>query len=701
MKLTVSHYQNTLLFAQYQDGGILYRGKYDVAYYAWGLGATGDFSPIYGCDEFPPSGQNSIFWCNAAAEKSMQALYGHYDQAQRNQDDRVVMTQTCQGRSDGRTHGYRGALGVQQGRQKLQPGRAFAVRQLHGRGYLMKKNTVARLCILLLSAALAAGCSKSGGPGVSGGLLNESPGAPAAPVSAQRVNSWTRPHVLRYATAEDVSSLNPTLIQQGTLDYMASMTMAWLIKWDAHNNAYGELATEVPTKENGGVSADGLTITYHIRKGVKWSDGVPFDADDVVWSFHAVLNPANNIVSRSGWDHIAKIDEPDKYTVVLHLTKPYSPFVETFFSTAGANPCLMPKHLLAKYPNINNVPYNALPVGIGPFKYKEWDRGQRVVMVANPLYFRGMPKLKEIDFEIIPDTNTVLTEMQAKELDLWYPVPASSFATKMQNMGQFAYIRQPGYLFNHIDFNLTRPVLKDPAVRIALRYATDRATLIRKISHGIGLLQEQPAPRTAPFWDPNLPLVPFDLAKANQTLDAAGWKRGADGIRSKNGVRLSLEFITNSGNPGADQQIEMIRTWWKQIGAEIVVKHYLSALIFASYADHGVLLRGNWDAIYFAWGVGATGDLSTLYACDEMPPNGQNVLHWCDPVADKAMHDLYTHYNQAQRNKDDAVLFQRIVKDVPTIVTNGREDLFVFNRDLENFHPNGVTPFDNMMNVDI
>ena len=565
----------------------------------------------------------------------------------------------------------------------------------------MQGSKIARVAALVLVAGLAA-CSKGTGPGAGGGgLINESTGVHAPALPAQRVNSWTHPHVLRYATAEDISSLNPALVQQGTLDYMSSMTMAYLIKWDAHNQAYGELATQVPTKADGGVSQDGLTITYHIRKGVKWSDGAPFDADDVVWSFHAILNPANNIVSRSGWDDIAKIDEPDKYTVVLHLKKPYSPFVETFFSSSGANPCLLPKHLLAQYPNFNNVPYNSLPVGIGPFKYKKWERGQRVEMVANPLYFRGAPKLKEVDFEIIPDTNTVLTELESHQLDLWYPVPPSFFATRMQGLNGFAYIRQPGYLFNHVDFNLNRPLLRDRAVRVALRYAMDRATMINKISHGIGLLQEQPAPRTAPYWDPNIPLVPFDIAKANQILDQAGWKRGPDGIRAKNGQKLSLVFVTNSGNPTGDSMIELIRSWWKQVGVDITVKHYLSALLFASYADHGIVLRGNWDVIFFSWGVGATGDLSTLYACDQQPPNGQNVLHWCDPVADKAMHDLYAQYDQAGRNKDDAILFQQLVKDVPTIVTNGREDIFVFNRDLKNFHPNGVTPFDNMMDVDI
>jgi len=100
---------------------------------------------------------------------------------------------------------------------------------------------------------------------------------------ATRANSWTVPHVLRYSTAGDVSSLNPHLTQQLDLGLMSSLTMAWLIRWDHDNKPYPELATQVPTQQNGGVSKDGLTITYHIRRGVKWSDGAPFNADDVVF----------------------------------------------------------------------------------------------------------------------------------------------------------------------------------------------------------------------------------------------------------------------------------------------------------------------------------------------------------------------------------------------------------------------------------
>ena len=547
----------------------------------------------------------------------------------------------------------------------------------------MNRQLIAKIAALALCAMVAA-CTKTGGGGGTGG----------------RLNSWTVPHVLRFEDAGDLSSLNPHLAQFADVGYLSSLTMAWLVKWDVNNRPYPELATRIPTKANGGVSRDGLTITYHIRRGVKWSDGVPFNADDVVFSTHVVLNPANNEVGRLGWDRIVKIDEPDKYTVVYHLKKPYSPFVETFFSSAGANPCILPKHLLAQYPNINHVAYNSLPVGIGPFKYKQWQRATRVVLVANSLYWRGLPKLHEIEYLIVPDRNTVLTQLQAHQFDM-YPLVPGNYLSRVQAVSGYGIDRIVAYWYNHVDFNLSSVRLQDVAVREALRLAIDRATLREKVGHNLGFLQEQAAARTSPYWNPAIKIVRFDVAQANALLDRAGWKLGADGVRAKNGVKLHLTVAAISGLPDVDTGNELMRAWWKQIGVTIEIKHYPTALFFAPMQQGGILYGGKWDVTEFAWLNDPLGDYSPIYACGSVPPNGQNVLHWCDPKANAAMQALFTHYDQNQRNSDARTVNEQLVKDVPTIVTLGREDVYAMNSDLHGFVPNAITPFDNFMNVDI
>ena len=518
--------------------------------------------------------------------------------------------------------------------------------------------------------------------------------------AASARNTWTIPHTLRYATAEDINSLNPHLTTQLVVNLMAQMTMAYLVRTDEHNGLIPELATEIPTKSDGGVSADGLTITYHLRKGVTWSDGAPFDAQDVLFSIKTILNKANNETSTQGWDLIDKMSAPDRYTVVLHLKKKYSPFIETFFSTAGANPCILPKHLLAKYPNINNIPYNSKPVGIGPFKYERWDRAQQVVMVANPTYWRGAPKLQKIVFKIIPDRNTALAQLQSHEIDLWYPVPGAYYPRAKAIPG-YTVLKQPGFIINHWDFNVKHPRVAELAVRQALRLAMDRATLIKKIGHGIGIVQDVPAPRTAVYFDPDIKDVPFDIPAANALLDKAGWKRGADGIRTKNGIALDLDVASSTGSTDVDEQIELVRSWWKQIGVAMNVKRYASPQMFAQAQSGGVVYGNDWDVVFLAWGLDAIGDYSSIYGCQSVPPNGQNNLRWCDPKAQAAMDAVYGDYEQSERNRDVRGLFEAFVADAPSIVTSLREDVYAYNADLKDFHPNGVAPFDDMMDVDI
>jgi peptide/nickel transport system substrate-binding protein len=540
-----------------------------------------------------------------------------------------------------------------------------------------------RTIALALTLLALAGCTRVGSTG-----------------EGARHNRATQPHVLRYGDIGDVSTLNPMFNTDLVLAWMSQMTMAWFFRFDHANKPIPELVTEVPTVENGGVSVDGKTLTFHLRKGVKWSDGAPFDADDVVFTTRVILDPKTNVPGRDGWDRIVKIDEPDKYTVVYHLKQPYSPFLVTFFSTGGANPAIIPKHLLQNTTDINKDPYNSLPIGIGPFRYVAWNRGDRVVMEANPNYWRGLPKLKRVEYRIIPNRDTLLSGLQTGDIDMW-PIAAAAYYQRLQAMPNLKLIKQPSYGFGHIDFNTAHPVLRDPVVRNALRMATDRRTLRSKVSHGLGILQDGVISPASPFYDPKVGFVEFNIPKANAMLDAAGWKRGSDGIRAKNGVHLSLVVVSNTGSPDTDTRIELIRTWWKSIGVEFVRKNVDPKLMFAPYADGGTLYTGKFDVSFAAWFIGPFPDLSNLYSCKQMPPNGQNWLRWCNPVAEAAMDAIKLTYDPVRQKRYSDIVQRTLANDAPTFVSAVGEDVYGYNSDLVGFHPNQVSEFDDMMNVDI
>ena len=525
--------------------------------------------------------------------------------------------------------------------------------------------------------------------------------APAArSADTPRQNAFTHPHVLRYGDIGDVTGLNPMFSQQLILGHIASLTMAWFVKYDIHNNPTPELLTVVPTQANGGISADGKTFTFHLRRGVKWSDGAPFDADDAVFTYRAIVDPKNNVLSRDGWDKIAKIDEPDKFTLIFHMKEQYSSFLPTFFGSSGANPAIVPKHILEHSTDLNTDPYNSKPIGIGPFRVVEWRRGDRVIMEANPFYFRGRPKLDRIEYHIVPSRDTMITQLQTGELDLWPNAPRAYYP-RLTALKGFTTIRQPSYGFGHIDFNLNHPLLADVRVRRALSWSIDRELLRDKVGRGIGIVQNGIYSKASPFYDASIKTTPQNIAGANALLEQAGWKRGADGIRVKDGQRLSVEFVSNTGSPDTDTQIELIRGWWKDIGAELNRKNYDTALMFAPPESGGIVNGSKFDTIVFAWFLNPVGDLTSLYGCENFSPHGQNVIHWCNKRAQAAMEAVLHTYDVNARKRYVDIVQEELDKDVPTYVLNINEDLFTYNTDLKNFHPNAVSSFDDFMNVDI
>ncbi|HTJ28372.1 MAG TPA: peptide ABC transporter substrate-binding protein [Candidatus Limnocylindria bacterium] len=529
--------------------------------------------------------------------------------------------------------------------------------------------------------------------------LTASAAIPAASGAQSTRHPWTVPHVLRYATAEDVVSLNPHLNAQATLSYMSSLTMAWLVRYDGRNRPVPELATAVPTRANGGVSPDGKTIVYHLRRDARWSDGAPFTAADVRFSVDVVRDKANNETSQQGFDQIDRVETPDPYTVVFRLRRPHASFVVDFFGSAYGRPCILPAHLFGGKTAINEAAYNALPVGIGPFKYAVWKRGDRIEMVPDPLYFGRKPKLREVVFDIVPDRNTLLMRMAAHELDLWFPVPAA-YADRVGAIAGVRTLRLPSYAYNHLDFELQHGPLRDPVVRRALRLALDRRAIVAKVGHGYGVLEETILPPGHPF-HVGAPLVPFDLAAANRLLDADGWRAGADGVRTKDGERLAFTFVSPTGAPDTDAMLEMIRQTWGQIGVQFTVRRYPTTLLFAPANAGGVILGGKFDLVIFGWTVSPLGDLANLFSCASASPAGMNVVHYCDPQVDRALKRFDETYDEASRRAASRFIQQRLAQDVPTIVLNAREDVFAYNDDLHGFQPNHVTPFDDLVDADI
>ncbi|HEV2909026.1 MAG TPA: peptide ABC transporter substrate-binding protein [Candidatus Eremiobacteraceae bacterium] len=493
--------------------------------------------------------------------------------------------------------------------------------------------------------------------------------------------------VLRMGNNSEPDNMNPVV---GNQQIEVDLSMFWggyLLNWTDQNKFIGELAMEEPTTENGGISKDGLSITYHLRKGVKWQDGPEFTADDVIYTWQQIMNPKNNVSSRVGYDVISKIEKKDPYTIVVHLTKPFSPFVASFFTMSSTPYPVLPKHLLAQYPNLNQVAYNNKPVGTGPFIVTGWEKGSLITMEANPNYWRGAPKLKSFEYHIIPNENTLLTELQTHEIDMTYNASASQYE-QIKRISGVKIDLVPFTHYGELAFNMTVPALQDKRVRQALTYATDCDELIQKISHGVNVPADSDQPAFLWAHNDHVKKYPYDVVMAGKLLDQAGWTMGSDGYRhNAQGQKLSVEITGSTGRSDSIQIEEVVQAQWRKVGVDVPIKNYLSPQLFASYGAGGILQTGKFDVGNYSWINGVDPDNSTLWMCNQFPPAGQNVYHLCDKQLDDAENIALTKYDIPTRKKAYDIIADRLADEQPAIFIWFVRRIDVYNTDLQGYKP--------------
>lgn len=534
------------------------------------------------------------------------------------------------------------------------------------------------VAIAALGAVLAA-CSQT----TSTSTSSTSPNQPR--------NARTQDGVLRIAIQQDVKNLNPLLNSNTTDGMIAFLMFEPLLHADDKGNPVPMLATEVPTLQNGGISKDGLTFTYHMRKNAKWTDGVPVTSKDVKWSWQAIMNPNNNIVSRHGYDYIKAIDTPDDYTVVVHLKQKFAPFVNTFFADSDQPFPVAPAHVLSKYPNINQIPFTSAPtVSDGPFKFVKWAHGDHIELAANPQFYMGAPKLRKIVIKIIPDEDTTVNLLRTHDVDWMFEASIQNYHAVKDIPGTKLYwVNVNGY--EDVQFNLAHPLLKDPRVRQAVAYALDKQRLIDTLTFGQERMAVEDQPHFMWTFDPNIKPYSYDVAKAKQLLQQAGYTPGPDGIMRKHGQRLSLVLVYNTSNVTRREASVEIQEMLKQAGIEVEVKTYPGNVLFAPAGEGGVLQLGNFDLSLAGWFSGIDPDDSSQFGCKNFPPGGYNYARYCNPDMEKAQQLALEHYDRAARKRDYFQIQELLARDVPEIFFWDLRQMHVISTDFKGFDPNPVT----------
>lgn len=465
-------------------------------------------------------------------------------------------------------------------------------------------------------------------------------------------------------------------------DNVTPLLFSFLLRSDPKGNYFPDLATEVPTVSNGGIARDGKTIVVHLRKGVVWADGAPLTAADWLFTYHAVMNPQNDVKTRYGWDLISSASAPDPYTIVIHLKRP-SVEVLGILGMGGAAYPPMPAHLLSKYPNINSSTFNSRPLSSGPYLLKAWNHGSSLEFVPNPRYFRGAPKLKEIVWKVIPDTNTLFNQLATHEVDVYPGVLPPSTIPRLSTIAGITVDKRLIANWRHLDMNASHAQLSDVRVRRAIAEAVDWKRINDTIYRGYDRLAVSDIfPES--WAAPHLPPYRYDPGDARKLLAQAGWKMGPDGVLHKGALTMRLSIYATTGHEENTQSQVFMQSQLRPLGIDLSIRNYPGSYLFAM---SGPLYTGKYD---LEWSVDTNGpdpDNSGSWNAAYIPPNGANTTWTNDPIVNATSEAAASTFDQAKRKALYQREEERIRELVPAVFFSWQMNYTAMNTDVKNYIP--------------
>jgi peptide/nickel transport system substrate-binding protein len=494
---------------------------------------------------------------------------------------------------------------------------------------------------------------------------------------------------VRFSLAADPHSLNPLFARpdaSSVEQQVARLVFEPFVDVDERGAPVPVLLDRVPTVENAGVSRDGRTITYRLRGGVRWQDGVPVTSRDVVWTLRAILDDRNAVRSRAGYDRIARVEPLGPRVVRVTLKEPWAPAVATFFANGTSPQYVLPAHLLEHEPNLERSTFATHPVGDGPYRFVAWGRGDHLTYEANPSYWRGAPRVARLDVRIVPDpgTNFTLLRSGAVDWNLLSPVQRASLGAAPG----LAFRTVPLALIAGIAINTTHPPLDDARVRRAIAASIDRGTISRKITFGRYPVVDTAQPIGSWARDPSVHEPAYDPAAADRLFDAAGWRRGAGGVRAKGGIPLALTYVQFPESQTGVRVATVVQNELEARGLRVTIKSLSNAQLFLPRAQGGTLATGAFDLAYVPWPMGADPDDSFLLACG----GNANYARWCDPQVDALERRAVVAPSVAERKALYARIERRVADQVPIVYLFDPSYSYAYRTSLHGFFPNAFDP---------
>ncbi|WP_461211141.1 peptide-binding protein [Desulfocurvus sp. DL9XJH121] len=437
-------------------------------------------------------------------------------------------------------------------------------------------------------------------------------------------------------TIGEPSNLIPMLASDSASSEIAGLLFVPLLQYDK------DLKLIPWGAEKFEVLDGGRLLKFALRPGIRWTDGVEMTAEDVRFTYEMMVDPKTPTAYAESYRLVKEFKVTGKYTFEVAYDKPYARALSSW-SLAP-----LPAHLF-KGENLLDTKYSRQPVSNGPYILKEWDAGSRLVLKANPDYFRGRVHFDTVVYRVIPDMATQFMELKAGNLDIMGVTPQQYlFQTKGpewdKNFRKYTY---QAFAYTYLGYNLTNPLFEDPAVRRALAHAIDKQAIIK------GVLLGQGTPIIGPYkpgtyWcDEDIKPYGYDPAKAGEMLARAGWKDSdGDGVLDKDGRPFAFTILTNQGN---DQRIKIatiIQDNLKRVGIAVKVRTVEWAAFLKEFID-----TGRFEALVMGWTTIIDPDLYNVWHSSKAVPGGLNFIGYKNPELDELLDKGRHLVDRAERKK--------------------------------------------------
>lgn len=535
-----------------------------------------------------------------------------------------------------------------------------------------KRSSTIRTIVFVLSTMLASGACSGGGrddaSGGSGGASNDL-------------------LIVGYDREPDTMNRYATHI----LEDIESCVVEGLVTNDEAMRVVPVLAAEVPTTENGGVVLrpdGGMDVTWKLRPGVRWHDGVPHSSADVKFTVDAINKGDWKPESVDGFDRIASVDTPDSLTAVVHYKEVYAPYRLQFVRGT------LPRHKLAGRDLNSANDYNRAPLGTGPYKVAEWKTGEYILLERAPGYWRGdsLPHIRRILFRFLTNTTTRINQLKSGEVHMVALVPWDK-VRELRGTPALRLNQVVGNGYEHVSLNQRRfAPFADVRVRRALSHAVDRQLIVNSLLDTLVTVVHGPIQPLSPAYEPNVITYAYDPAKARAMLDEAGWRAGADGIRAKGGERLAFTLITQAGFAIRENVSQALQQQFRDIGVEAKVQLVDGTAISSLWFD------GKFDAMLHWWQQGADPEITLFFAADRAPPAGRNINYLSDSALTSLLYRSDRTANEGERISLLKDAQRRVAELAPEIPLYNTAKIDAVPATLQGFtgNPSNAGPFWNV-----